>query len=89
VNGPSWELVDLIAEGNLLLEYDEEHELWVATIEDEDGDEDCDDERVGFELNELLARIADESADAPWISALVDQIEADRRVQLRPRHPRW
>lgn len=84
-----WHL-DAIGEHGLRLEYDLAHELWLASaeVEADDQDED-DDERVAFELNELLATITDEPPDAAWIVALVDQIEADRRVRSRARHPWW
>ena len=64
-----WHL-DAIGEYGLRLEYDPTRDLWLASAEVEDGDEEDDDERVAFELTELLAAITDETADSPWIVAL-------------------
>lgn len=84
-----WHL-DAIGEYGVRLEYDPDHELWLASAEVEDSDEeDDDDERVAFDLTELLAAITDEPPDSPWIVALADQIEADRHVRSRVRHSWW
>jgi hypothetical protein len=83
-----WHL-DVIGEYGLRLEYDPTRELWLASAEVEDSDEDNDDERVAFDLPDLLSAIADEPPDSPWIIALADQIEADRRVRSRARYPWW
>jgi len=83
-----WHL-DAIGEYGLRLEYDPTRELWLASAEVEDSDEEDDDERVAFELTELLAAITDETADLPWIVVLADQIDADRRARTHTRHPWW
>lgn len=77
----TWHL-DEIGDHSLRLEYDCARELWVAS-DDVEEDDDEGDEYSSFDLAELLATLTDQASDAPWITALVDQLEADRHARSR------